>query len=354
MSREVTQHLTQSLLDPASPFSLKDHHDTVVQARSSCSIAAQHRHETALRALIDACSLPPSVPDVAPEPDKPKQRLLQRAQLTGRFLTVYPSFSKDTTLSAQEFRDRLFYRYGLHPSDLPTQCDGCNKPFSVDHAMSCPVGGLIKARHDEVAQALASLYIDATTANSVSREPMIFPQQPPPAPLPPSADSAPRVPPPPPAVTLRSQDRGDLLLRGAYSPSTDCIIDVTIVDLNAKSYNTKDPEKVLRAKEKEKKRHYLKACQHQRRHFAPFVASTDGILGKEAHALLKTIGRKLADKWQLPQSSVMSYISSKISISLARACHRCLRGSRIPSRRISHPFLPRYQGPSFPPGEFLA
>ena len=166
VSREVTKHLPQSHLDPASPFNLQDHHDTVVQARSSCSIEANTRHEIALQTLINACTLPPSGPDVAPEPDLPKQRLLQRAQLTGRFLTVYPSYSTDTALSAQEFRDRLYYRYGLHPSDLPTQCDGCNKPFSVDHAMSCKVGGLINARHDEIAHTLGSLYIEATTPNS--------------------------------------------------------------------------------------------------------------------------------------------------------------------------------------------
>ena len=196
----------------------------------------------------------------------------------------------------------------------PCPTPSCNKPFSVDHAMSCKVGGLINARHDEIAHTFGSLYIEATTPSSVSREPMIFPPPSTPTTPQPSADSNPGAPPPPPVVSQRPQDRGDLLLRGVYSPSTDCIIDVTIVDLNAKSYNTKLPEKVLRAKESEKKRHYLKACQQQRRHFAPFVASTDGILGKEAHALLKTISRKLApDKWQRPQSSVMSYIIATIA-----------------------------------------
>jgi hypothetical protein len=55
------------------------------------------------------------------------------------------------------------------------------------------------------------------------------------------------------------------------------------MDTDAKSCLSKDPAKVLETHEKEKKRKYLKPClEQQRRHFTPFVVSTDGLIGKEA------------------------------------------------------------------------
>jgi hypothetical protein len=87
----------------------------------------------------------------------------------------------------------------------------------------------------------------------------------------------------------QSEDRGDILVRGLWARRTDCIIDVRITDVDAKSQRSKDPLKVLEAHEREKKKKYLEACLEQRRHFSPFVASTDGLLGKESQTLLKKL-----------------------------------------------------------------
>ena len=40
---------------------------------------------------------------------------------------------------------------------------------------------------------------------------------------------------------------------------------------------------------------YLEACLQQRRHFSPFVASVDGLMGVEAMATLKRIASRLYD-----------------------------------------------------------
>jgi hypothetical protein len=87
-----------------------------------------------------------------------------------------------------------------------------------------------------------------------------------------------------------------VLIRGLWERGTDCIIDVRITDVDAKSNLSKHPKKVLIAQEKEKKKKYLEACLEQRRHFTPFVESTDGLLGKEAKTLLKKILALLAEK----------------------------------------------------------
>ena len=53
-------------------------------------------------------------------------------------------------LSQEELRDNIRLRYRLMPQDIPTTCDCCGKKFSIDHAISCPKGGLVLARHDDV------------------------------------------------------------------------------------------------------------------------------------------------------------------------------------------------------------
>ena len=80
---------------------------------------------------------------------------------------------------------------------------------------------------------------------------------------------------------------------------------------------------------------YLEACLKQRRHFSPFVASVDGLLGVEATATLKRIASRLATKWKQSYSKMCGYVKIKIVITLVRATHCCMRGSRVPSHRIS-------------------
>jgi hypothetical protein len=53
---------------------------------------------------------------------------------------------------------------------------------------------------------------------------------------------------------------------------------------------------ILSQQEKEKKKNYLEPCLEQRCHFAPFVVSTNDLLGREASTLAKRIAQKLAIK----------------------------------------------------------
>jgi hypothetical protein len=48
--------------------------------------------------------------------------------------------------------------------------------------------------------------------------------------------------------------RGDILIRGIWARGTDCIIDVPIADVDAKSNQSEDWDKVSAAHEREKKK----------------------------------------------------------------------------------------------------
>ncbi len=188
------------------------------------------------------------------------------------------------------------------------------------------------SRHNEIRDTLADLASKALTPSAVRNEPLIHTSCP--------AEKMSDLDHAKPPVTRnlhknRDDLRGDLLLRGFWGRGTDCIIDVRVTDTDAKSNISKDPAKVLEAHEKEKKRKYLKSCLEQRRHFTPFVVSTDGLIGKEAKTLLKKLSSLLADKWEKPYSVVCGYVNAQMSIAIVRATHLCLRGSRIPTSQMS-------------------
>ena len=130
--------------------------------------------------------------------------------------------------------------------------------------------------------------------------------------------------------------RGDLLIRGFWDRSTDCIIDVCICDANQPSYLTRKPVSILKSTENEKKKMNLEPCLEQRRLFTPFVVSCEGLFGKEADVFLKRLSMKLAEKWYRPYSQTVSFVKTRFAISLVRAKNRCFLGSRIPTGRISH------------------
>jgi hypothetical protein len=144
-----------------------------------------------------------------------------------------------------------------------------------------------------------------------------------------SVDSTPHL------SSTKDGDRGDILACGFYRPNLDTVFDVRIVDLDQKSYATKSATSTLTLHEKDKRNKYLKACQEQRRSFAPIVISSDGILAYEAKNLVRHLAKKLAKKWSQPYSQVMGFLSTQISIATIRANHTCLRGPRNPFTKTS-------------------
>lgn len=320
-STVVCSHLLQALRpDSEVTFSSVDHTATL---RSATNAFSKRKKEECETKLLEICS----------KLDPDTSRTVKRGALCGQWLSVMPSTVNGTELSPQEFRDNLLLRYGRSPGDLQETCDGCNKSFSVQHALDCKKGGLITQRHNEIAGELMDWAKKATTPTAVRDEPLIHPVS-----KPAQKDAAKN--PPDDANPSSDQDtkdgeRGDILIRGLFQRGSDCIIDVRVTDLDCKSQRNKDPEKVLQNHEQQKKSKYLQACLKQRRSFVPFVVSTDGMLGYEAGNLIKRIAGKLSEKWDLPYSQVCCLVRTKISIACARATHLCLRGSRIPASKIS-------------------
>ena len=80
-----------------------------------------------------------------PQFDGVCRRSVERAKLNdlSGWLTVLSTSRDHFDLTAQEFRDALALRYRKPLLNVPSGCDGCGAPFSLDHALVCRKGGLI-------------------------------------------------------------------------------------------------------------------------------------------------------------------------------------------------------------------
>ena len=73
------------------------------------------------------------------------------------WLSVLPLGRSQFNLSAQEYRDGLALLYKKLLLSLPSLCDGCGAPFSIEHVHDCCFGGLVTHRHNEVQDAFGNL-----------------------------------------------------------------------------------------------------------------------------------------------------------------------------------------------------
>ena len=254
--------------------------------------------------------------------------------------------SLPTCASTEKFWDALCTRCDIETPCLPVDCDGCNAKNLIAHALGCKKGGIVTLRHDGIANTLAQLGAQAFKPSAMRDEPHIRSRAATPREVKAIAESmkanknAKNKTPPLHDSDIFTADRGDVAIAGPWHSHTDCIIDARVTDTDQESYLKQDPAKVLSNQERSKKAKCLEPCLAQRRHFSPFVASVDGMFGREATTVAKRLAAVLASKWQRPYSVVCSYVKSRLAIDVIRSTNRCMRGSRTPSSGVKFRIIP--------------
>ena len=101
-----------------------------------------------------------------------KIKALESSMETGAssWLTTLPIQQHGFLLDKQSFWDGLFIRYGIPLKRLPTKCV-CGVTFTLQHALSCPKGGFITQRHNEVRDFTAELLSEC--CKDVAVEPVL-------------------------------------------------------------------------------------------------------------------------------------------------------------------------------------
>ena len=121
------------------------------------------------------------------------------------------------------------------------------------------------------------------------------------------------------------------MIRGLWDRQAEAIIDVTLGDADADSYRFESMAALLAQWNKIKKDKHGKHCHDQQKHFYPFVLSVDGMLGREALAVLANLSRLMAAKMDEPISHVLGWINGRIIIAVVRSYSRMIRVAQLPS-----------------------
>jgi hypothetical protein len=162
-SLAATRHLTVSLVGVTTPFNIGTHLKCATEAGQAARKA---------RLTADGNFR------LARGRDKPSVARRDRRNCeAGAWLSVFPNRLNGTGLSADEWRDNVRLRYNHSPLDMPATCDGCGAKMSVEHELSCKVGGLVHIRHEDVADEwrhLCGTALSPLPLSSRTRTPNLF------------------------------------------------------------------------------------------------------------------------------------------------------------------------------------
>jgi hypothetical protein len=121
---------------------------------------------------------------------------------------------------------------------------------------------------------------------------------------------------------------------------------INIANLDRISYTSQDPEKAPLQQEKLKRQKYQDIYETHREPFRPFLAFPEGTLAPEATKIIQHLAHITAHKQLMPYSAIVKHLRLCIVITLVKAAHHCLRGSRkkchqpAPTRNRKQPSEP--------------
>ena len=177
------------------------------------------------------------------------------------WLTVLPLQDQGFHLNKQEFWDALHLRYGWKLFNTPSLCV-CGSPFSPDHAIICPHGGLTFVRHNEICD------VTAEWLNKVCYDVAIEP------PL--QHLSGETIVP----MTANQQDEAhaDIHAGGFWGRRQGTFFDVRVFHPNAPSFRSSSIQSLYRRHEQENKREYGDRVREiEQASFTPLVFATTGV-----------------------------------------------------------------------------
>ncbi len=234
------------------------------------------------------------------------------------WLNALPIREQQLDLSKDEFRDALRLRYNLPLQQLPSTC-ACGQPFNVNHALSCKKGGFVTRRHDNVKDFLTVL-LDKTCVD-VQAEPHL------------STITTEQMR----LKTANTEDesRLDIKARGFWRRGQTAFFDVRITHVNSASNRNLSTAQVFSSHEQTKKRAYLeRVLEVEHGSFTPLGFGTNGGMGDECKNFVATLASKIAVKQGDTYSAVISWIRTRLSFEILRSALLCVRGSRVPFRKV--------------------
>ena len=227
------------------------------------------------------------------------------------WLSALPIKSLGYALNKQEFRDAVSLRYSWKVKDTPNFC-ACNKPNSVDHALTCKKGGYVSMRHNALRDTEAIIMKEV--CKDVQVEPTLLPT---------SEELLQN------RTTIAERARLDISARGIHNRNEKTFFDIRVTHPNCDSNKNKSLAQIYKEQEAEKKGKYNdRILQTEKASFVPLVFTTTGGLGKECDKLNKKLADLIAAKRGESYADVIKHIRTRLRFSLLRSTLVALRGFR--------------------------
>jgi len=253
-------------------------------------------------------------------PSQKFRRALTKERGASAWLTTLPIKKFGFNLHKTAFRDALCFRYGWEPTNLPNKCP-CGAAFTVNHAMTCHVGGFVNIRHNALRDLFAELL--TSVSHNVTVEPMLQPL---------TGEQ----------FRLRSTNvtdnaRLDIAANGLWGGRFERVMcDVRVFSPHVNS-NTHEPKESYRLQENSKRRIYEERVRDvEYASFIPIVFASTGGAGPCAHAFIKRICHLQAEKKGETYAQMMAFIRARVSFAIQHAAIMCVRGSR---KKTAHGYV---------------
>ena len=249
------------------------------------------------------------------------------------WLTCLPLQKLGYVLNKQEFRDCMALRYNWAVPDMPRVC-GCGKPSSIDHLLSCHLGGYTNMRHNRLRDLIAKMLKEV--CYDVKIEPHLLKVN--------EGDCV------LPHTNKAEQARLDISARGVWTSFDKSFFDVRVTHPNCLSNRSKPFQKIYEENEKEKKDEYNERVLNvEKGTFTPLVFLTSGGMSKECKRFINRLADLQARKKGEEYGDVVRVLRTKLRFALLKTTLIALRGHRekvgdkdhtLPLSEISYNLVP--------------
>ena len=312
-SRSVTQDLSDHVRQQKETLDIN--YDSIKRAKTVLKKNKQTQLETKLN-------------DVRANLSNSKLLLLDAVTEHGAssWLSALPIKDQGFYLNKQSFFDAIYLRYGIPLRRMPIHCV-CGSNYSIEHALSCKLGGFVTIRHNEIVYFTADCLSEIN--KNVEVEPLLTPL---------TGEKFDTK-----SANLSDEARLDVVTQGFWERGRKAFVDVRVFNPLAKSYSNQSLSVSHRRNENQKKREYTdRILQVEHASFTPLVFTCFGGMSTECQMFYKRLSQLISEKRNTDKSITKSWIQTKLSFSLLRTTLLCIRGSRShktpwtePSKKIS-------------------
>ena len=229
------------------------------------------------------------------------------------WLTSLPLKEHGFVLNKQQFHDALLLRYNLPFQNIPLNC-ACGKPNSLEHCLSCALGGYVYMRHNNIRDLTANILLEAG-CKDVEIEPQLLPI---------SGETFNYR-----STITENSARLDVSARGVWSPLDKVFTDIRVFNSLAPTNNRQSVDDTFRRHEREKILNYNdRVLQVEKATFTPLVFSTTGLMGPKAEVFYKRAATLLSKKTGHTYNDSIRYIRLRLCFCLLKTILISIRGYR--------------------------